>query len=558
MKLKSLVSVCAVAVVLVVLGLALAQGNVSEALAQGGKKNAPAAVPTVSKKMNANYVDGLHAAKNPKAGTLLSLDANAKFPDSTIPDSIQRRVSATCAAGSSIREINADGTVTCEADDTSGGGSGGWSLTGNAGTNSSTNFIGTTDANPLVLKTNNAERLRIGSDGKVGIGTTNPSEKLTVQTPGYGFVQTNGPITVGSFVDTSYGYFGTKSNHPLSFFVNNGSSRLTIATDGKVGIGTTTPTNTLDVNGGAAFQGNHIYIRNPSAPAGSQNWGMVVDSTSGKFFLGPSSADVPPSGASLKASPLQIEPGALSSSLYVASGMKIGIGTYSPQARLHVNGAEESIRLQGPKADALNRAFMTFTDVNGKQTGYVGDLRWQDQEVHLGSEYGDVVLTANNSVSPTQLRLGTNGHVSVPVLEITGGADLAENFNATDSVKPEPGTVMVIDENNEGKLKTSTSAYDKKVVGIVSGAGDIKTGMTLQQQGILEGDLPVTVVGRVYCKAEAIHGAIQAGDLLTTSDMPGYCMKASDTSRAMGAVIGKAMTSLKTGTGLVLVLVNLQ
>jgi hypothetical protein len=62
----------------------------------------------------------------------------------------------------------------------------------------------------------------------------------------------------------------------------------------------------------------------------------------------------------------------------------------------------------------------------------------------------------------------------------------------------------------------------------------------------------------VYVKCTTAGGAIQPGDLLTTSDLPGYAMKASDRSRAPGAVIGKAMSGLEKDTGLVLVLVNLQ
>lgn len=55
-----------------------------------------------------------------------------------------------------------------------------WSLSGNSGTDSTLHFIGTTDGKPLVMKTNNAERLRISSDGNIGIGTNNPTAKLNV------------------------------------------------------------------------------------------------------------------------------------------------------------------------------------------------------------------------------------------------------------------------------------------------------------------------------------------------------------------------------------------
>ncbi|RZK46777.1 MAG: hypothetical protein EOO94_02045, partial [Pedobacter sp.] len=55
-----------------------------------------------------------------------------------------------------------------------------WSLNGNSGTDSTLNFIGTVDGKPLVMKTNNTERLRINSNGNVGIGTDAPTAKLNV------------------------------------------------------------------------------------------------------------------------------------------------------------------------------------------------------------------------------------------------------------------------------------------------------------------------------------------------------------------------------------------
>lgn len=55
-----------------------------------------------------------------------------------------------------------------------------WTITGNAGTNAATNFVGTTDLNDLVFRTNNTEWMRIISTGSVGIGTNSPLAKLHV------------------------------------------------------------------------------------------------------------------------------------------------------------------------------------------------------------------------------------------------------------------------------------------------------------------------------------------------------------------------------------------
>jgi hypothetical protein len=54
-----------------------------------------------------------------------------------------------------------------------------WELTGNAGTNPTTDFLGTTDNQPLVIRTNDTEQLRI-VDGRAGFGTDTPRARLDV------------------------------------------------------------------------------------------------------------------------------------------------------------------------------------------------------------------------------------------------------------------------------------------------------------------------------------------------------------------------------------------
>ncbi|MEZ4623192.1 MAG: hypothetical protein R2867_47885 [Caldilineaceae bacterium] len=136
--------------------------------------------------------------------------------------------------------------------------------------------------------------------------------------------------------------------------------------------------------------------------------------------------------------------------------------------------------------------------------------------------------------------------------------DLAEPFAMTDADAIEPGMVVAIDPENPGQLRLADSAYDRTVAGIVSGAGGINAGLVMQQEGaLMAGSHPVALTGRVYAWADATAASIEPGDLLTTSDTPGHAMKVSDYENAHGAIIGKAMTELEEGTGLVLVLVTL-
>ena len=135
-------------------------------------------------------------------------------------------------------------------------------------------------------------------------------------------------------------------------------------------------------------------------------------------------------------------------------------------------------------------------------------------------------------------------------------ADCAEDFDVIDAHTIEPGTVMVL--GNEGALHQSHQAYDKRVAGVVSGAGNYKPGIVLDKQPSQTDRKPIALLGKVYCKADAQCSPIEVGDLLTTSATPGHAMRASDQSRAFGAVIGKALRPLRQGQGLIPILIALQ
>jgi hypothetical protein len=148
------------------------------------------------------------------------------------------------------------------------------------------------------------------------------------------------------------------------------------------------------------------------------------------------------------------------------------------------------------------------------------------------------------------------GTLSVGVDVRLTGADCAEHFAIEQNAMCEPGTVMSI--GAAGTLHACSLAYDKRVAGVISGAGIYRPAIILDQHSSDVGRSPVALFGKVFCKVDAKYAAIEIGDLLTTSETPGHAMRAADMHRSFGSVIGKALGPLSEGRGMVPILVTLQ
>jgi hypothetical protein len=305
-----------------------------------------------------------------------------------------------------------------------------------------------------------------------------------------------------------------------SLFAGSGPTVLFVDdTSDMVGIGTTSPRTQLEILGTTGLRvttGDHTNVYGDFKHAYSG--GLIINANAG----GGGFADMSfQTNATTK--------------MFIESSGNVGIGTSSPVTKLQIEG--------GTDASLTGNGFI----VNGSLTS-----------TNMVIDNNAIIVRDNGAAAKLHLNNGS-GNVVVGVLEITGGSDLAEPFKIAGDETVKPGMVMAIDAEHPGQLRVSDKAYDRTVAGIVSGANGINPGMTMRQEDTLaNGSTLVALTGRVYCYADASCGAIEPGDLLTTSERPGHAMKVTDHSRAHGAILGKAMSSLDQGTGLVLVLVTLQ
>lgn len=262
---------------------------------------------------------------------------------------------------------------------------------------------------------------------------------------------------------------------------------------------------------------------------------------------------------------------------------KVGIGTNAPLAKLTVETGTPDIEPHGTAAFHRQAVGPHWSHIHygprgdwyirsAQDDGVVVLQDIPDGRVGINKREPEATLDVNGGVLVRDFRVTDTAHFSGNVrvtdtahftgnVQVTGdivlqNADCAEEFTISHMEGIDPGTVMVVDE--EGALRPSTQAYDKKVVGVISGAGPFKPALILDKQPDRSDRMPIALMGKIFCKVDADWGAIETGDLLTTSPTSGHAMKATDPLRAFGTVIGKALSRLKQGRGTIPILVALQ
>ena len=457
--------------------------------------------------------------------------------------------------------------------------------------------------------TNTTPNINNTNTGNVGIGTSTPSEKLEVN----GTVKSGGLTITGAPSEPSYvnalflGMNGTtatidavnqmvdfrdlvitdKTLHVRSWNGGGFVTGLFQNNAGNVGIRTTTPLYSLDVNGGTNG------FRAKAASTSSSDTIATFENSSGIQAIIRANGNVG-IGTTTPSDLMQVDTAAgwglrirytgdgqylRFSSNQISSFTSAGAGR---DLYLNTAGGSVGIGTITPNKSSVSRALT----INGS-TDAIYELAISDARVgtmyHNGSTLsitnnanGALTLGTNNS---ERVRIDASGNVGIGTLtpsatlhvqgtgRITGSLTVDGTLNAKyqdmaewvqSSQQLSAGTVVVLDHTKSNQVIASSQAYDTRVAGVIS----LQPGITLGEDGA--GKVLVATTGRVKVRVDASAGPIQVGDLLVTSDKEGIAKKSEPLNlggvaiHRPGTLIGKALEPLDKGTGEILVLLSLQ
>jgi hypothetical protein len=255
--------------------------------------------------------------------------------------------------------------------------------------------------NAMTFDTNAEERMRIDSSGNVGIGTAIPEKKLHVE----------GDVRIKSAFPRLY-LTDTDNNSDYSIINNNGQFsiyddtnteyRMAIDSSGNVGIGTTSPSTKLDVNGDVAVRGSVPLIFLEETDTTNLNTSLA--NNSGAFNI-----DTANDGNTAGTTRLSVDHatgditfhGATDSMFFDASAGNLGLGTTTPTSAIHISETTPIIRLE---------------DTN--YTNKIGEIKHSNGVTSIqsrnGSDNGRIVFEGNNgSVTSERMRIDGSGNLLI-------------------------------------------------------------------------------------------------------------------------------------------------
>jgi hypothetical protein len=400
-----------------------------------------------------------------------------------------------------------------------------------------------------------SDYLTILRSGNVGIGTTAPGAyRLFVN----GNTNVAGSVTASSFVGPLTGTISAGNVSSGDFGASTGGGVYSFPSDVGMGLDVTHPSARLEVK-----NGGEIFVRTSGLGRGDEIFGFEMVRNSGiwgedargfRIYRDKDLDDVRYNFLKIDATNRE---GAIENILSIDGDNRfVGIGTTNPGNKLDIAGDARivypSLQLKLVDSDdsrtwGLNvnaGVFSIYDQTNSASPLTITGVNPTGTLYLLGGNVGI------GTTAPGAYRLKVAGDMAVTgTLQTQTGSDFAEEFSVTEDLAA--GTVVVMSDQGHKSVKAASSAYDRTVIGIVSDNPSIIAGKVDSEKKVV-----VAMMGVVSVKASSANGRIHRGDLLTSADLNGYAMKASEFKP--GTIIGKALEDLNGSSGQIKVLVNLQ
>ncbi len=384
----------------------------------------------------------------------------------------------------------------------------------------------------LVQNTTGGTQLFVnGTNGYVGIGTLSTTERLTIggnSTSSLGLRPTDSPAGYGVVINATFSAahsfsITTYPNSAERIGVYQSNLVLNSANNNNVGIGITTPSEKLTVNGN--LSATNAYVTNLNATTTMYEAGSrVCTGANGLCNLSLSTIDTNMGNASKHVANCGVN-------TVIQNITATGIQCVSDQTGGGGGGTNGS------------GAAGYITMWNGTLSMNSSVIYQNGANIGIGTTGAAQKLVVSGDLNVTG-NIYIHGNVT--------GYDLAEYISGDGTL--EAGDVVEIDTTRLQGFTKSKSAYNTKVAGIVS----TDPGLNMNRKDDLTNKVPLALSGRVPIKVTTEGGNIVTGDLLTTSSTPGYAMKCGDRSKCFGALVGKALEPYSSqNPGMITALVTL-
>jgi len=332
----------------------------------------------------------------------------------------------------------------------------------------------------VALSTAGSERLRVDSSGNLGIGTSSPAVKLEASTTSAGatveVLRLSNP-GAGANTQAQIKFFTTSTNYgtisggygasapQMTFDLPNGTAgnyvwqissteRMRLDTAGNLGVGTTSPSTRLDVNGNAQLRASGYLLF------------LNSDNTNNYY--------VQNNGATGAANPvLDFVQGGIGTRMRLNASGNLGIGTSSPTSKLHIVGGELAVQ----STSGFGATFANTGGIGNYIT--LSDTGWSSA---IGTSNGNLILyTAGNTTE--RARIDSSGNLGIGTASPARKLDVNGPIRIADSTVLEWGGTSV-SINGASSTNTMTFATASTERMRLDSAGNLGVGTAAPSQKV--------------------------------------------------------------------------